>query len=360
MRGWKAATVLAGLFVASGGCSSTQSAASPHRAGSVSTTDAAALAYRDPVARSQLRERALDELMRASASDWALERANALEGLLEAPSRVESIAAAGLSDPNEGVRSVAAMVVGRAQLTALAPAIRPLLSDESAYVRASAIFALAKLGDKVDRTPLSNLLFDQPTARMRAHVAYILGELGDSSAVSMLGDAGSRRTPGASAIEQKLLDLQIAEAMVKLGERSQLDSIRAALLPSSPEMLEAAALAAQIIGTLQDRESIDQLIVLSAYRGQKGTEAPAELMLAVAGALSQLGLTKGAFIADQYMGNAEEAVRAQSAFVYGQIGSVDNLGKLEALLGDQSGLTRIAAATAVLRILRQEVRVSQH
>ncbi|GAB4384249.1 MAG: hypothetical protein Kow0022_06270 [Phycisphaerales bacterium] len=324
------------------------------------STDASALAYRDPVARSQLRERALDELMKASASDWALERANALEGLLEAPSRVESVAAAGLSDENEGVRSVAAMVAGRAGLVGLAPAIRPLLRDGSPYVRASAIFALVKLGEEVDRTPLSDLLFNSPSTRVRAHAAYILGELGDPSAIAMLGDAGNRRTPGATAIEQKLLDLQIAEAMVKLGERSQLDPIRAALLPSSPELLEAAALAAQIIGTLGDRESIDQLIILSAYRGQKGTEAPAELMLAVAGALSQLGLPKGAFIADRYVNNSEPAIRAQAAFVYGQIGSVENLGKLEVLLGDESGIARIAAATAVLRILKHEVRTSAH
>ncbi|KAA0215812.1 MAG: HEAT repeat domain-containing protein [Leptolyngbya sp. PLA3] len=356
MRNW-ASWMKAGLCVVvgvSGGCATTGSTAGAGRGRATVTPVETTLAYSDPVARSQLRERALDELMKAAASDWALERANAIEGLLEAPSRVEAIAAAGLKDENEGVRSVAAMVVGRARLSTLGASVRPLLQDTSPYVRASAIFALTRLGESPDRTPLSDLLFDDRSTRRRAHAAFILGELGDPSALAMLSEAARQKTPGATLVEQRLLELQIAEAMVKLGERAQLDAIRAALLPSSPEMLEPAALAAQIIGTLQDRESIDRLINLSAYRGQQGTEPPAEVMLAVAGSLSALGVPDGTFVADKYSGSEQDAVRAQAAFVYGQIGRVDNLGKLDHLLGDKSGLTRVSAATAVLKILRQE------
>lgn len=356
MRNW-ATWMQAGLCVvaaAAGGCATRGSVETTPRQKETVTPVATTLAYSDPVARSQLRERALDELMKAASSEWALERANAIEGLLEAPSRVEAIAAAGLKDENEGVRSVAAMVVGRARLGALGASVKPMLQDSSAYVRASAIFALTRLGESPDRTPLSDLLFDDRSTRKRAHAAFILGELGDKSALPMLSEAARQRTPGATQAEQKLLELQIAEAMVKLGERSQLDPIRAALLPSSPEMLESAALAAQIIGTLADRESIDRLINLSAYRGQQGTEPPAEVMLAVAGALSALGVPDGTFVADRYVGSGQEAVRAQAAFVYGQIGRVDNLGKLELLLGDESGLTRVSAATAVLKVLKQD------
>lgn len=356
MRIW-ATWMKAGLCMvalAAGGCATSGSTPRTTRQKEMVTPPANTLAYSDPVVRSQLRERALDELMKASSSDWALERANAIEGLLEAPSRVESIAAAGLKDENEGVRSVAAMVVGRARLGSLGASVRPMLQDSSPYVRASAIFALVRLGESPDRTPLSELLFDERSTRRRAHAAFILGELGDPSALPMLGEAARQKTPGATQAEQKVLELQIAEAMVKLGEKSQLDAIRAALLPSSPDMLESAALAAQIIGNLQDRASIDRLINLSAYRGQQGTEPPAEVMLAVAGALSVLGVPDGTFVADRHAGSGQDAVRAQAAFVYGQIGRVDNLGKLEALLGDESGLTRVSAATAVLKILKQE------
>lgn len=347
------------VLVLLGGCAAGTRTTGPSTTGrAAAAPEETVLSYRDPVTRSQLRERALDELMKSTSSEWSLERANAIEGMLEAPSRVESVAAAGLNDGNEGVRSVAAMVVGKAKLRGLASSVRGLVHDESDYVRVSSIFALASLGEDVDRTPLSQMLFDERSTHVRAHAAYILGELGDRSALTMLGEAASTTTPGATEIQQKLLELQIAEAMVKLGERSQLDPIRAALLPPSPEMLEASALAAQIIGTLEDRESIDRLINLSAYRGQRGSEAPAEVMLAVAGALSQLGLPKGTFIADQFASSSDAAVRAQAAFVYGQIGQVDNLGKLEAMLGDESGLTRVAAATGVLRILRQQPQVS--
>jgi len=126
------------------------------------------------------------------------------------------------------------MVVGRAGLSALAPAVRPLLHDPSPYVRASAIFALA----------------------------------------------------------------------------------------------------AQIIGSLGDRDSIDRLIYLSAYRGQQGTQAPAEVMLAVAGALSQLGVGGGTAFADEYASSPNEALRAQAAFVYGQVGPADGRsGRVDADFG---------------------------
>lgn len=62
----------------------------------------------------------------------------------------------------------------------------------------------------------------------------------------------------------RLLQLQLAEAMVKLGEDDQIATIRAALYPSRPEDLEATALAVQIIGQVKDRGSIDELIYLSA------------------------------------------------------------------------------------------------
>jgi len=334
--------------MAIGGCSSQPSAGRTSRS---SPAEPVVLSYRDPVSRSQLRERALEVLMAASTSEWAQERANAIEGLLEAPSRVEAVAAAGLKDENEGVRSVSAMVVGRAGLSALAPAVRPLLRDPSPYVRASAIFALARLGEQVDQGPLAEILFNHSSARVRAHAAYVIGQIGNDSALPMLGDAARRRTPGASEIEQKLLQLQIAEAMVRLGDRSQLDAIRAALHPARPEDLEATALAAQIIGSLGDRDSIDRLIYLSAYRGQQGTQPPAEVMLAVAGALSELGVGGGTAFADEYASSPNEALRAQAAYLYGQVGKEENLDKLARLMEDPGGLTRISAATATLRIL---------
>jgi HEAT repeat protein len=346
--------VLACLVVGAGvvfGCSPTQTGSTP-RAGTTGVTgEPANLAHRDPIARSQMREKALDRLTSAISSEYSLERANALEGLLGAPTRLAPIAALGLADENEGVRSVAAMVVGRARIKELTSAVRSLQYDESPFVVASTLFALDALGTKVDPTPLGGLLFDAESTQLRAHAAFTLGEMGDDAALPMLADAARRPTPGASVVEQKLLELQIAEAMIKLGDRNQLDSIRAALLPSSPDDLEATALAVQIIGSVNDRKSIDRLIYLSAYKDSRGSSMPPEVMLAVAGSLGELGERGGSFIADRYASSPNEILRAQVAHVYGQIGRTENLGKLETLAADDSGLVQIAASSAILRIL---------
>ncbi len=311
------------------------------------------LGHRDPIVRSQLREQALDRLVTASSSSVPQERANALEGLLEAPSRLAPIAAIALTDENEGVRAIAALVAGKANLRSLTSALRPLVRDSSPFVKASAIFALDALGEKVDPTPLGSLLFDAESTNVRSHAAFILGEMGDDAAMPMLADAARRRTPGSTVVEQKLLELQIAEAMVKLGDRRQLDSIRAALLPSSPDDLEATALAVQIIGSVNDRSSIDRLIFLSGYGfdGPKGPPMPAEVMLGVAGSLGKLGERGGSWVADKYMSHTDLLLRAQAASVYGNIGRQENLGKLGVLLEDQEPIVQVAAASAILDIL---------
>jgi HEAT repeat protein len=322
-------------------------------------TEGNILAHRDPIVRSQMRERALDRLLTATASDYAQERANALEGLLSAPSRLGPVAAVGLDDPNEGVRSVAAMVAGRAGLKDLAPALRALRDDPSPFVVASSLYALAAMGDDADLSPIGSYLFDAESTRVRAHAAFALGEIGDPAALAMLSDAAHSRSPGAGVVEQKLLELQIAEAMVKLGDRSQLDSIRAALLPASPTDLEATALAVQIIGSVNDRASVDRLIYLSQYRDQRGNQMPAEVLLAIAGSLGKLGEHGGSFLADRFVSSPDEVIRAQAASAYGQIGRMEDLGKLATLAEDESPLVQVAASASILAILDGAARSSR-
>lgn len=312
---------------------------------------ASTLAHRDPIIRSQMREQALDRLVRAASSPMPQERANALEGLLEAPTRLSPIAAIALTDENEGVRAIAAVVSGRANLRELAPAIRVLQSDTSPFVRASAIYALDALGVKVDPSQLGAMLFDAESTQVRAHAAYLLGEMKDDAALPMLADAARKRSPTSTVIEQKLLELQIAEAMVKLGERHQIDSIRAALLPSSADDLEATALAVQIIGSVNDRASIDRLIYLSAYKDARGAQMPAEVLLGVASSLGKLGERGGSWLADRYANDSNPLLRAQAASVYGDIGRPENLGKLGVFMDDPSPLVQISGAIATLQIL---------
>lgn len=291
----------------------------------------------------------IDRLLVMASSDVPQVRANALEGLERSPTRAEPVVALALSDPNPGVRSVAATVAGRAGLTGLAPSLRGLLDDESGFVRASAIGALRAMGSEVDPTELSSMLLGSSDPRLRSHAAFVIGEMGDPSAVPMLKQAWTTPVRNASEVERRLVRLQIAEALVKLGENDSIDAIRAALYPARPEELEATALAVQIIGQVRDRGSIDQLIYLSAE--DDGRLMPAEVRLAVAGALARMGMTEGGFIADEYVDNPSEAVRAQVAIVYGRTGRDEHLPKLQALIQDPSELVRVAAAAGALDLL---------
>lgn len=349
--------MMCGVLAAAGmiaGCSAptTRTASPEESAGTV-------LTHRDPIVRSQMREQALDRLLSAASSPLPQERANAMEGLLYAPTRLGPIAALGLADENEGVRSVAAMVAGRAGLKELAPALKPLQHDTSPFVVASSLYALETLGADTDLSPIGAYLFDAESTRVRAHAAFVLGEIGDPAAIPMLSDAARSRSPGAGVVEQKLLELQIAEAMVKLGDRNQLDSIRAALLPASPDDLEATALAVQIIGSVNDRTSVDRLIWLSAYKDPRGNAMPAEVLLGIAASLGKLGERGGSFVADRYLTSSNEMLRAQAAHAYGQIGRMENLDKLAALAEDDSPLVQVAAATAILAILENGGRAAR-
>jgi HEAT repeat protein len=297
-----------------------------------------------------VRERALDVLEQAARDDNPQIRANAIEALSSAPTRAEAAVSAGLRDPNEGVRSVAAMVAGRAKLTRLAPTLRTLLSDKSPYVRASAIYALNKVGDPVNPTPLGLILFSDPSPRVRSHAVFVVGELGEKSALPMIRTAASTPIPRASQVENRLFQLQAAEAMVKLGDDTRLEPIIAALFPASPEDLEATALAAQILGQLGHKPVVNDLNNLAGgtYMGGK---MPAEVRLAAAASLAKLGRPQNvALVADEFRANEAQVLRAQAVSVYGELKDQSQLAKLDPMLKDGSGLVRVSAAAAILKI----------
>lgn len=302
--------------------------------------------------RRELRAYAVEELLLLSTDVSPEIRANALEALQGNSESLESVVALGLSDSNAGVRSVAAMIAGKQKLRALTPSVRGLEGDASPFVRASALFALAqdgRSGRDVDLSPLSMMLLDSPDIRVSSHAAFILGELGNRSAIPLLQQAALRTWGQTAPIRRQLFRLQIAEAMIKLGDAESVDAVRSALYPSRPEELEATALAVQIIGEVQDRGAIDQLIYLVDENTDR--PMPAEVRLAVAGALAKLGLREGGFIADEYIENANPTIRSQAATVYGRTGRAEHLPKLESLLLDGSPQVRAGSAGAILEIL---------
>jgi len=299
---------------------------------------------------AQLREQCIGILTTALGASQPEQVGNAIEGLLQAPARLEPSLARLLTNESPAVRAIAAKAIARGKLANAAESTRPLLTDPVSIVRSAAIFALAANGLKVDPTPLATMLkTGQP--RERAEAAYILGELGNTSAVTLLRDGASTPMPRADAVEARLAYLQMAEAMVKLGEDSAINEVRAALYPARPEDLEATVLAAQIIGQVKDKQSAAQLIYLTADKDPMGNPYPAEVRLQIAGSLAKLGNSRGVYIADEFAKSAKPVLRAQAVSVYGETRQREFLAKATAMINDPDGIVRIYAATAVLKIL---------
>lgn len=297
---------------------------------------------------ADMRRAALEMLMALSTHERPEIRANALEALRDQDAEIESVVALGLLDDNEGVRSVAAMIVGQEKLRTLEPTLRSMQDAQSPYVQLSVLFALHVLDGSTDISGVSASLLAEDDVRVASQAAFVLGELGNPSAIPMLKQASQMRFERVTPIERRLFRLQVAEALVKLGDSQGIDAIRAALYPARPEELEATALAVQIIGEVGDRASADQLIYMADE--ETGMPMPAEVRLAIAGALAKIGYRSGGFIADQYADNELDVLRAQSASVYGQTRQGDHLPKLATLMGDESPIVRVAAAGAVLKI----------
>ncbi|MEO0511753.1 MAG: HEAT repeat domain-containing protein [Planctomycetota bacterium] len=304
-----------------------------------------------PESLAALRERAIQILLDAADSPVAEGRAHAVEALVPVPKRLNRLAGRLLADENLGVRSITAFAVGKARLAGHEPTLRAMLTDPSPHARASAIYALNRVGSPANPTPLAGLLLLQNDLRLRSHAAFLLGELGEGSARSLLREARATPPERAAADQLRLYYIQIAEALVKLGDERAIEGIRAALYPGRPEELEATALAVQVIGELGDRGSLDALIYLSAAQDQSGNLQPAEVRLAAASAACRLGETSGTFIADEYYRSSNPALRSQAADVYGWTFELEHLPRLEGMLDDRSVRVQISAAESVLRIV---------
>lgn len=310
-------------------------------------------AYRDPVARATLRERALAVLASSATNGLPEERANAIEGLTTTPGRLYPQVQRGAVDPVVGVRSVAAMAVGRSKLQAATDLVRPLLSDPAPEVRMAAMYALHQNSESVDLTPLASLMMGG-NIKVRSQAAFLLGEMGDATALGLLREAGRGAVSKAGPADIRLFDLQVAEARIKLGDDGPLQDVRAALFPARPEDLEATALACQILGQVRDKASVNRMIALIKPQDESNKVMPAEIRLAAAAALARLGQPHGSPLANQYRTHPNDALRAQAAFVLGETGRIENLPVLEGMMGDSVGRVRVAAAAAIVRITESD------
>jgi HEAT repeat protein len=295
-----------------------------------------------------VRDRAIDLLLQASEAADPLLRANAIEALHDAPEHLTPVVREGLSDPNEGVRFVAAMTVGRRRLTALAEGVEPLLNDDSESVRAAAIYALRRCGRTIDLNPLSSMI-QSPDPTVKGNAAMVLGELGNPSAIPMLREAVGQKLARTPLARAKIVDLQIAEALVKLGHEGGLDAIRAALF-APVEQGELTVLACQMCGQLRDEAYAPSLRDMATREGR--LEEPPEIQLAAAEALARMNaIWAMPEIPLAHVGSDRPELRAQAAIALGSFPLTPRLLEvLSGLLDDPSPTVQVAAAGSIVRL----------
>ncbi len=290
---------------------------------------------------------AIDLLYQASQSEHALLRAHAMEATHGAPASAEVILAGGLADPNRGVRFSAAMTAGDLALADLVPLLELLLHDASYSVRAAAAYALVKIGQDVDLTFLAEMLFSG-NPELKANAAMVLGRLGNKSAIPLLKKAIGSGLNGVDPARARVVEMQVAEALVELGSLAELQAIHAALFAPS-EQGELKALACQICGRLRDRAAYSTLMVL-AIRTNQQQEAPEIRLLATeAIALIEPAETPTE-VAIGYLGDPTPSLRALAALTLGSSGDLSLIPQLALLMQDENPSVQVAAATAILRL----------
>ncbi len=302
-------------------------------------------------------ERAMAILRQAARNPDPSIRANAIESLLASPGTLEEIVTAGLVDSNRGVRFVAAMCIGRARLSSLSHLVEPLVRDSSPSVRAAAIYALRRCGRPADPTVLAAMLrSDDPEIRSNAFA--VLGELGDRSAAPMIREALGKGMRRVNPIRVRIVELQGAETLVRLGSEEDIEAIRAALF-APVEQGELSILACQILARVGDQSSVPMLERLVMASGTSAR--PPEIRLAAAQAIAELGARTQLDLlglAANAARSPDPLVRMQAASLLGHLGGSAAESSLATLLSDPVESVRVTAAGNLLRLAAESASSS--
>ncbi len=300
--------------------------------------------------RNELHQRAVALLRQGAESAQPTLKAHAIEALQGSRADLEQIVPQALVDANRGVRFVAAMTVGREKLSAIVHLVTPLMSDSSDSVRAAAMFAQQACGRNTDLSPLAGMLMSEDP-EVRGNAAMVLGELGNPSSAPLLRQALASPIGSISLVRSKIIELQLAEALVRVGEKQEIEPIRAALLYPGDQN-EIVALGCQIVGRLRDEKSRGYLIGLLDPANSTRSRRPIEVRLAAIAALGQLGNPPAPVVGvvQEGLSDPQPMVRAQAAVAAGHLGGGAGLELLEPFLNDENPLVQIAAARGILEI----------
>ncbi|HCD35090.1 MAG TPA: hypothetical protein DER01_21975 [Phycisphaerales bacterium] len=289
--------------------------------------------------------RAVQQILVSAKSQDPILRANALEAAESLPNRISPLVQQALMDNEEVVRYAALLTIGKLKLSGVAANARQYLNDPNESVRAAAIFALARNygtnvgnGYAVDISPMAGMLMsNNPTTR--ANVAYLMGLMGNDSAIPMLKIAARKRLPTPSQAREVIIRVQIAEAIYRLGDTEVLDSIRAGMFSQFDEV---RILSVQILGRLYDRQW--EPAIENALK-----KDPIELKLASAGTLGRFGNRKGLDIILDAAQSQSILLRSQAAICLGMFRNEPKATQmLIGMLTDQAETVRLAAAAGLL------------
>jgi len=334
------------------------------------------------------RDEAIQEVITAARSDNALYRMSAIEAMQPLPSRALPLAQLGMEDENPAVRFAALVTIGKLQLRSLGPVAAQMADDPAPAVRAAALFAAHQCGQDVDLTAFAQMLAS-PSPSLRGNAALLLGMMGEASAIPMLEEMARVPMRTASNVSQSIVRLQVAEAIVKLGDDSPVNAMRAGIFSSFDEVRLLSIL---MVGRVNDKLMIPVLEgLLEPVQPGGNVYEPIEVRLAAAQALAELGrdtgldiLLKGAAAgpewitaeAEKYLkgdGGGEYAryyqrlikdaeqraqigarIRSQAAFGLAMIKDRRAAAALVKLLNDPEPSVRLAAAASVLKALGPE------
>lgn len=290
---------------------------------------------------------AVEVLEQGGVSEQPLMRANAIEALEPTTEPLRRAVLRGLVDPNEGVRFVAALSIGRRNLCGVSHLLGPLMKDPSNSVRAAAIYSMAVCGDEIDLNPLAGYMVGEK-ASDRANAALVLAELGNESAIPVIRNGMGLDFKSYDPARSRAIDLLMAESLVRLGDRRELEAIRAALF-APPEHSEMTALACQMLARLGDRTAIPNLHDLATGEGPR--KAGPELRLVAATALADLqpDMVPMDLVIGQ-IGSDNPAVRLQVANVLGALRDPSMEPQLTILLNDEDPFVQMASASAILKL----------